>query len=100
VSEAKAEAERSRSSAQRQVDELTRQRDSITSHLAQLRQLLGGAPLPSMEEPAPAVAAPAPKPALAATSSIGHDKPVTASAAPASRKSSTEPAEDAEWWQE
>src|SRR5690606_37624098 len=42
LAETKAEAERIRTAAQRQVDELTRQRDSITSHLNQLRQLLGG----------------------------------------------------------
>src|SRR5207248_912070 len=43
--ETKAEAERHRSIAQRQVDELTRQKDSITGHLTQLRQLLGGMPV-------------------------------------------------------
>ncbi|MFN0283780.1 MAG: cellulose-binding protein, partial [Kineosporiaceae bacterium] len=40
LSEAKAEAERNRRAAQRQVDELIRQRDSITGHLDQLRSLL------------------------------------------------------------
>ncbi|HWG14002.1 MAG TPA: hypothetical protein VG268_12095, partial [Streptosporangiaceae bacterium] len=82
----KSDAERSRAAAQRQVDDLTRQKDSISSHLAQLRQLLGGG-VPGMEaestssvpsapsrpaisdaprSPAPAPAAPvqeAPKPA-------------------------------------
>jgi hypothetical protein len=77
---------------QRQVDELTRQRDSITSHLAQLRQLLGGAALPGME-PEPAVTAAPPKPALAAPAS---EKP----AAPAPAKQEAKADDDAEWWQE
>jgi hypothetical protein len=42
LSEAKGEAERNRRAAQRQVDELIRQRDSITGHLDQLRNLLSG----------------------------------------------------------
>ncbi len=41
LSEAKGEADRNRRAAQRQVDELIRQRDSITGHLDQLRALLG-----------------------------------------------------------
>jgi hypothetical protein len=42
LTEVKADAERRRAAAQRQVDELTRQKDSIASHLAQVCQLLGG----------------------------------------------------------
>ena len=42
LSEAKTDAERRRLTAQREVDELTRQKDDISSHLAQVRQLLGG----------------------------------------------------------
>jgi len=41
LGEAKTEAERHRRAAQRQVDDLVRQRDSITGHLDQLRSLLG-----------------------------------------------------------
>jgi hypothetical protein len=47
ISEARAEAEQNRRSAQREVDELTRQRDSITGHLDQLRALLGQPPVPT-----------------------------------------------------
>ena len=42
LAETKADAERRRAAAQRDVDELTRQKDSIATHLAQVRQLLGG----------------------------------------------------------
>jgi len=65
MSEAKAEAERTRRAAQRQVDELVRQRDSITGHLDQLRHLLGAMSVPGVgqlnqaSQPA-AVEAPAP----------------------------------------
>jgi hypothetical protein len=41
ITEARAEADQSRRAAQREVDELMRQRDSITGHLDQLRALLG-----------------------------------------------------------
>ena len=43
LSEAKNDAERRRLTAQREVDELTRQKDNISGHLAQVRQLLGEA---------------------------------------------------------
>jgi hypothetical protein len=42
LAEASADAERRRAAANREVDDLTRQRDSIASHLAQVRQLLPG----------------------------------------------------------
>ena len=42
LAETKADAERRRAVAQREVDELTREKDSIATHLAQVRQLLGG----------------------------------------------------------
>jgi vacuolar-type H+-ATPase subunit H len=48
LTEVKADAERHRAATQREVDELTRQKDSIASHLAQVRQLLG-AQVPSMD---------------------------------------------------
>jgi hypothetical protein len=85
---------------QRQVDELTRQRDSITSHLAQLRQLLGGAPLPGMDAPSPepAVAAAPAKPALAAASASSSE--ASASSAASGSKAEAKAEDDAEWWQE
>jgi hypothetical protein len=58
LSEAKAEAERHRRASQRQVDELIRQRDSITGHLDQLRSLLG-ATMPGPVAGLDKVAAPA-----------------------------------------
>jgi hypothetical protein len=63
LAETKADAERRRVAAQREVDELTRQKDSIASHLAQVRQLLGGQ-LPGMD----AVQAGQTKPAIAGDS--------------------------------
>ena len=79
------------------MDELTRQRDSITTHLNQLRQLIGGMqpPIGGAEE---ALAAPAGKAAIAAAES---PKPAPAAAgakgkaAPAADKDS-----DEDWWQE
>ena len=70
LAETKADAERRRAAAQRDVDELTRQKDSIATHLAQVRQLLGGQLLPGMDAAAvqapPAKQAIAPEPAPAA----------------------------------
>ena len=63
LAETKADAERRRAAAQREVDELTRQKDSIATHLAQVRQLLGGQ-LPGMDAAA-AMQAPAAKQAIA-----------------------------------
>ena len=48
LAEVKADAERRRAAAQREADELTRQKDSIAGRLALVRQLLGGQ-LPGME---------------------------------------------------
>jgi cell division septum initiation protein DivIVA len=57
LSEAKGEADRNRRAAQRQVDELIRQRDSITGHLDQLRALLGNTmPVPGLDKLAAAAA--------------------------------------------
>jgi hypothetical protein len=62
LAETKADAERRRAAAQHEVDDLTRQKDSIASHLAQVRQLLGGQ-LPGMDAAAQALQ---PKQAIAA----------------------------------
>ena len=51
LAETRADAERRRAAVQRDVDELTRQKDSIAAHLAQVRQVVGGQ-LPGMD-PAP-----------------------------------------------
>ena len=51
LAEVKADSERRQAAAQREVDELTRQQDSIASHLAQVRQLMGGQ-LPGMDSAA------------------------------------------------
>jgi len=52
LAETKADAERRRAAAQREVDDLTRQQDSIATHLAQVRQLLVGQ-LPGTALPPP-----------------------------------------------
>jgi F0F1-type ATP synthase membrane subunit b/b' len=65
LAETKADAERRRAAAQREVDDLTRQKDSIASHLAQVRQLLGGQ-MAGMAGMDAAMQAAAPKPAIAA----------------------------------
>ena len=49
LSEAMTESERERTSAQRQVEDLNRQRESITSYLDELRNLLGNDPMPSKQ---------------------------------------------------
>jgi cell division septum initiation protein DivIVA len=63
LAEVNADAERRRAAAQREVDDLTRQKDSIASHLARVRQLLDGQ-LPGMD----AVQAAQTKPAIAGDS--------------------------------
>ena len=60
VTEARTELDRERRSMQRQVDDLIRQRDSITGHLDQLRHLLGSMPVPGLEKLADAANAAAP----------------------------------------
>ena len=47
LSESMVEAERERTTAQRQVEDLNRQREAITSYLDELRNLLGNDPVPS-----------------------------------------------------
>ena len=42
LSEARSEAEESTQTARREVEDLARQRDAITSQLGQLREMLGG----------------------------------------------------------
>ena len=42
LTEVKTDAERRRAAGRREVDDLTRQQDSIVGHLAQVRQLLVG----------------------------------------------------------
>jgi hypothetical protein len=76
MSEAKAEAERTRRAAQRQVDELTRQRDSITGHLDQLRHLLGAMSVPGLAQLNAAVQPPAVE-AAAKTDDEPADKTIT-----------------------
>ena len=77
LAETKADAERRRAAAQRDVDELTRQKDSIATHLAQVRQLLGGQLLPGME--AATMQAPTAKPAIAAEPAPATTAPTPAS---------------------
>lgn len=58
LSEGQAEAERNRRAAQRQIDELVRQRDSIAGHLDQLRHLLGARQVPPLDKLATAAGSP------------------------------------------
>ena len=77
LAEVKADAERRRAATQREVDDLTRQKDSIASHLAQVRQLLGGQ-LPGMD----AVQAAQTKPAIAGDSGgAGNNRAVSTATA-------------------
>jgi len=129
MSEAKTEAERRRVTSQREVEELTRQKDNISSHLAQVRQLLGGqlgVPMPPSMDPAvsappakPAITEPAPAPAPAgngggapgvapaAVRQAGNGAPA-APAAQAPRpagngvaaKPEGKPEDDENWWTE
>jgi hypothetical protein len=59
LGEAKSEAVRIQTTARREVADLTRQRDAITGHLTQLRNLLGAMSIPSVDgnTPPPAVEA-------------------------------------------
>ncbi|HEX3513280.1 MAG TPA: cellulose-binding protein, partial [Trebonia sp.] len=103
ISEAKTEAERRRLTAQREVEELTRQKDNITTHLAQVRQLLGGQlgiQMPPME---PAVAAPPPKQAVesAPVASAPVSRPAGNGTAPRPAGPTGEgQASEEDWWTE
>jgi vacuolar-type H+-ATPase subunit H len=69
LAETKSEAERQRTSAQRHVDDLNKQKESVAAHLAQISQLLG-TQMPGLSDalkPAPAVPAVASSPARAVT---------------------------------
>jgi O-antigen/teichoic acid export membrane protein/cell division septum initiation protein DivIVA len=66
LAETKADAERRRAAAQREVDELIRQKDSIASNLAQLRQSLGQPPMDAAMQPAAPKAASTADPAPSA----------------------------------
>jgi hypothetical protein len=63
LSEAVEEAERERISVQRQVDDLNRQRESITGYLEELRGLLGATPMPIIDGVLDSAPAPAALPA-------------------------------------
>jgi hypothetical protein len=79
VADSRNEIERHRAAAQREADELTKQTESISSHVAQIRQLLGtqlavdgkpakpAKPAVGSGQPSPAEAAPEPLPHTAAT---------------------------------
>jgi len=121
MADTKSEIDRHRAAAQREVDDLTRQKESISTHLAQISQLLGGQ-MPGLSEalkpaqqtrhavgaPAPkAVAAPAPpapreepRPAQAqsAPANSGGQAPAGAQKQPVSAKAAK--ANDDEWWTE
>jgi len=56
LGEAKSEVARIQTTARREVADLTRQRDAITGHLTQLRNLLGAMSLPSAEGNGPPAA--------------------------------------------
>ena len=91
MTEARTEAERRRVTAQREVDELTRQKDNIASHLAQVRQLLGGqlGAVPNVPNMDPSVGAPQAKPAIAESAPkpapAGNPAPAAAAAPAAAR---------------
>jgi len=83
LTEAKTEAERRRVTSQREVEELTRQKDNIASHLSQVRQLLGGqlgGAVPNMDQ---AVAAGQAKPAIAESAPAGSGGGMPPGPAPA-----------------
>src|SRR5262249_54965195 len=77
LADTKAEAERVRTAAQRHVDDLNKQKDSVAAHLAQISQLLG-TQMPgladALKQPQAAVAAPATKAVTAGpgTNGGGH----------------------------
>jgi hypothetical protein len=105
-----------RSNAQRQVDELNKQKESVGAHLSQISQLLGGT-MPGLADvlktspPQPAVAS---APAKAVTAAPAEPAPAATVAAAAPTRHSTSPADGAakatangkpgdgedEWWTE
>ena len=121
MADTKSEIERHRASAQREVDDLTRQKESISSHLAQISQLLG-TQMPGLSDvlkpaqqtrhavgaPAPkAVAAPAPPPVreeprqsapVQAPAPTGGQPPAAAQKQPVVAKAAK--SSDDEWWTE
>jgi hypothetical protein len=105
LSETKADADRRRVASQREVDELTRQKDNITTHLAQVRQLLGGQlgiQLPPMDA---AMTAPAPvKPAVESPPPVASapvSRPAGNGTAPRPAGANGEAKDDDEnWWTE
>ncbi|HEY1819666.1 MAG TPA: cellulose-binding protein, partial [Trebonia sp.] len=104
ISEAKSEAERRRLTAQREVEELTRQKDNITTHLAQVRQLLGGQlgiQMPPMEAAvAPAPVQPAVESAPVGSSAAPVARPVSNGAARPATAAGEGKANDEDWWTE
>jgi hypothetical protein len=119
MADTKNEIDRYRAGAQREVDDLTRQKESISTHLAQISQLLG-TQMPGLSEalkpqqtrhavsaPAPkAVAAPQPgreeprqaAPAQQAPAPTGGQSPAGAQKQPVSAKAAK--GNDDEWWTE
>jgi hypothetical protein len=128
LADTKNEIERHRASAQHEVDDLSRQKESISSHLAQISQLLGtqmpgladalkpqqsrhavGAPAPKAVAPPAQAPAPAreerqPVPAQAqaqpqqAPAPTGGQAPAGAQKQPVSAKAAK--GNDDEWWTE
>jgi hypothetical protein len=90
LADAKAEAERHRTTAQRHVDELNKQKESVAAHLSQISQLLG-TQMPGLADalkPAPAAPAVQSSPARAVTAAPqanggSQQAPAAAPAAPA-----------------
>jgi hypothetical protein len=122
MADTKSEIDRHRAAAQHEVDDLSRQKESISTHLAQISQLLG-TQMPGLSDalkapqqtrhavaaPAPkAVAAPAPAPAPAREeprpsvpqqqAPPGGQAPAGAQKQPVSAKAAK--ANDEEWWTE
>jgi hypothetical protein len=116
MADTKSEIERHRASAQREVDDLTRQKESISSHLAQISQLLG-TQMPGLSDvlkppqtrhavsaPAPkAVTAPAavreePRQTATVQAPTGGQPPAAAQKQPVAAKAAK--SSDDEWWTE
>ena len=103
TADAKNEMERHRTAAQREVDDLTRQKESISSHLAQISQLLG-TQMPGLSEALKpqqgrqAVGQPAPPKAVAGPPPAPREEPRPQAKQPASAK--TAKGGDEDWWTE